>query len=50
VPPGGKGTMNRIGLAGYCWDNAGAAAHNAHACIRAIIAHFKKGLMSITER
>jgi len=24
--PGGKGTMNRIGFRGYCWDKAGAAA------------------------
>src|SRR6266480_5225944 len=50
VPPGGKGTMNRIGLAGYCSDKAGAAAHNAYACTRAIIAHFKKGPMPVTER
>src|SRR5262249_7145272 len=46
VPPGGKVTMKRIGLTGYCWDNDGAGAHSAKAGISTIIARLRKDRIS----
>ncbi len=50
VPPGGKGTINRIGLAGYCCDSAGVAAHSAYACTKTISAHFRKPSEVVQKR